>query len=101
MSAGWLTRLRRLGRGDRDAERASPPPVVRSAPGLAALFESLETGRSHPVLDLGAAGEASLSVYSRLARQVRFADLTSVGAEPPPWMAALEEAGSAAVEPYD
>jgi hypothetical protein len=75
--------------------------VVRAAPGLAALFESLESGRSHPVLDLGAAAEASLSVYSRLARQVRFADLSSVGSEPPPWMAALEEAANAAVEPYD
>ena len=102
MSAGWLTRLRRLGRGNRDSDRAPPPPVVRTAPGLAALFESLDPAKSHPVLDLGAAAEASLSVYSRLARQVRFADQSSVGpSEPLPWMAALDEAANAAVEPYD
>jgi hypothetical protein len=98
-ATGWLTRI--LGTSPEPPGAAlTPAPVVRSGPGLTALFESLDQ-RSHSVLDLGSASEASLAAYSRIARRVRFADLSSRPVSELDWSATLDEAGSAAVEPFD
>jgi hypothetical protein len=45
------------------------------APGTSALFQGLTEDRSHAVLDLGAAIDQSLRVYSRFARWIHFADV--------------------------
>ena len=50
-------------------------PVEGGTPGIAALFDGMREDRSHAVLDLGAAADSNLCVYSRFARRVRFADL--------------------------
>jgi hypothetical protein len=100
-AVGWLGRLRSFGRR-RAGESVSPPgPIIRSAPGLADLFGSLESGKSHVVLDLGTASDASLSVYAHVARQVRFADLGGTPETPPRWDAPLGEAARAMVDRYD
>ena len=96
---GWLARIRGSGRGGQEYE--PPAPVVRSAPGLVALFESLDQNRVHRVLDLGAAAEASLATYSLLARQVRFADLSAAPSAATEWPAALEQAQFASPDPFD
>ena len=73
--------LRRIGRSSAPtaATPAEPVPEAteRAAPGIAALFERVSDDRSHAVLDLGPASEASLRLYSRYARWVRFADLST------------------------
>src|SRR5688572_19704482 len=98
----WLARIRGLGhRGAHPHDALELAPVVRTSPGLAALFESVEPGRKHSVLDLGAASEASLAVYSEIERQVRFADLASTPWAVLHWDFPLEEAGRAASEPTD
>lgn len=71
-----------LRRPGRHAPPAEPEPeqvseaVEAAAPGVAALFEDVSQDGSHSVLDLGPANPFSLSVYSRFARRIRFADLT-------------------------
>ena len=67
---------------DAGAVRAAPRPAGRAAPGLAALFEGVTPDRSHAVLDLGAAADSSLRVYSRFARWVGFADALAVPGSP-------------------
>jgi hypothetical protein len=52
------------------------------------------------VLDLGAACEASLTVYGLIARQVRFADLSETTSAQH-WDFPLQEAKRASVDPYD
>lgn len=78
--------LRRVGRDPSSPEREPAEEVSEAveaaAPGLAALFEGVSEDGSHAVLDLGSATDSSLSVYSRLARQIRFADLPGVAASP-------------------
>jgi hypothetical protein len=49
-----------------------------TAPGVAAMFDGLSEDGSHSVLDLGPASSASLAVYARFARHVRFSDLTGL-----------------------
>jgi hypothetical protein len=101
-AAGWLNRIRGFALGSASEQPPlAPAPVIRAGPGLTALFESLDDDRSHAVLDLGAAGDKSLATYSRLARQVRFADLSSRPAAELDWAAALDQAASTAVEPFD
>lgn len=96
---GWLTRIRGLGRqGRATSEAPRPEPVVRPAPGIAALFEAIDPGRTHAVLDLGAAAESSLRIYGGFARHVRFVDL---GASSSQWPSALDEARRPGDEPYD
>ena len=53
--------------------------VEGAAPGMAALLDGVSQDRTHAVLDLGPATDASLRVYSRFARWVRFADLFGGG----------------------
>jgi hypothetical protein len=80
--------LRRIGRAPPPvAAVAAPEPpapegVEGRAPGVAALLEDVSEDRSHAVLDLGPAADASLRVYSRFARWIRFADLLGDGAWP-------------------
>jgi hypothetical protein len=59
------------------AARAAPDvaAVEGAAPGIAAIFEGVSQDRSKAVLDLGAATDQNLRVYSRFARWIHFADL--------------------------
>ena len=102
--ADWLDRIRALGRGGtpvRETEPSAPQAIVRTAPGLAALFQALDDGRSHAVLDLGAASERSLTVYARIARQVRYVDLGATASGYQHWSFALDEVGRASGDPFD
>lgn len=74
----WIQRAgvgRPKGEALSDAEDDSSQATERPAPGIAALFESIREDRSHSVLDLGAASNSAFELFSRFARQVRFADL--------------------------
>jgi hypothetical protein len=59
-------------------ERTASKARESAAPGVAAMFDGLSEDGSHSVLDLGSASSASLAVYARFARQVRFSDLTGL-----------------------
>jgi hypothetical protein len=60
----------------REGRGASPPaPVVRAAPGIAALFDGVKADGSHAVVDLGPAAEPHFRLYGQYARRIRFADL--------------------------
>lgn len=87
---GWLRRIRELisPPGDSsDVEKETEGSdrdrgtVERAAPGVAALFEAMEEGADHAVLDLGPATGSSLETYRRFAGRVRFADLLGERAE--------------------
>ena len=56
-------------------QRAQSESVEGVAPGTSAVFQALREDRSHAVLDLGAAADQNLRVYSRFARWIHFADL--------------------------
>jgi len=72
----WLSRLRHsVGEKNEVSNEPVPERIVRPAPGVATLLDGVAEDRSHAVLDLGPAAEASLRVYSRFARWVRFTDL--------------------------
>lgn len=72
----WLRRRRRSSDASEERETVSAPPAVEQrAPGVAEVLEGAGPGRTHSVLDLGAATDSSLQVYSRFARRIRFADL--------------------------
>lgn len=59
----------------RDRSASQPAPVVRAAPGVAALFGGVSPDGSHAILDLGPAAEPHFRLYSDFARRIRFADL--------------------------
>jgi hypothetical protein len=61
----------------------------------------VQEDRSHAVLDLGPAADASLQVYSRFARWVRFADLLTATASEQGWNAALAALPTHPARPYD
>ncbi len=68
-------------------ERPSPPhpdpeAAGRVMPGLAAFFERITPDRGRKVLDLGNGDGASLAVYARYARWVRFADILAEATTP-------------------
>lgn len=87
----WLRRRRRTPPQEVIAPKPGeviPAPRERAAPGVAAIFAGLRRDRRHAVLDLGAAAENSLRLYSGFARWVRFADLLT----DPPHGAGLAEA---------
>jgi hypothetical protein len=56
-----------------------PEAVEGAAPGITALLDGLREDRTHAVLDLGPAADASLHLYSRYARWIRFVDLFGGG----------------------
>ena len=62
--------------------------MERRAPGLEAFFHGVSEDGSHAVLDLGPSVEENFRLYSRFARQIRFAGMTS----DPPRGVALENA---------
>jgi len=78
-----------------------PEPVERPTPGVAALLEGVSEDRSHAVLDLGPASAASLRVYSRFARRIRFADLLTPAMSPEGCAEALEDVPAQPDRPYD
>lgn len=100
---GWL---RRLGftsppEPEPDENDDEPGSVERAAPGIAALFDGVADNQTHTVLDFGPATEGNLRLYSRYARQIRFADLLSA---PPPgesWAQALDGLPRYPGHPYD
>lgn len=72
----WLRRAERRGPPpEREQEEEASEAVETAAPGVAALLDGVAEDGSHAVLDLLAAAPSSLSVYSRFARRIRFADL--------------------------
>lgn len=65
------------------------------------MLDGVSADRSHAVLDLGAAAESSLRVYSRFARWVRFADLLSATATEAEIEATLQSVPENPQRPYD
>jgi hypothetical protein len=82
-------------------ERTGAEPAERVAPGLAAFFHGVTEDGSHAVLDLGTGASASLGVYSRLARRVRFADVLTAAASASGWAEVLESLPALPDRPYD
>jgi len=100
----WLRRIRRLPLREanrEEPEEASPAPVERSSPGVAALFRDLKEDGSHAVLDLGSASEPSFSLYSRYARVIRFAGILTGSRIDPGASFTAESLGPAPHRPYD
>ncbi len=98
--------IRRIGRSPEPAAvvPAAPPPPVgveRTTPAVAAIFDRVSEDRSHAVLDLGPASDASLRVYSRFARWVRFADLSDAEISGGNWKAALKTLPPRPERPFD
>ena len=99
--------LRRIGHAPaaapaaRPHETALPEAVERPTPGVAAFLQGVSEDRSHAVLDLGPASEASLNVYSRFARRVRFADVMAAATSPQGWAGAVSALPPQPVRPYD
>jgi hypothetical protein len=62
--------------GPEPRQRASEA-VETAAPGVAALLDGIPEDGTRSVLDLGAAAPASLDVYSRFGRRIRFADVVA------------------------
>ena len=85
----------------KETASALPPPLVRAAPGVAALFDGLRRDGSHAVLDLGPATESQLRVFGSFARQVRFADLLTTPPHGEAWSAALRALPPHPHRPYD
>ncbi|MFO8172858.1 MAG: class I SAM-dependent methyltransferase [Longimicrobiales bacterium] len=101
---GWLSRIWRTPSRDVRPERqkeAVPPPVVRTAPGVAAIFAGLKNDGSHGILDLGPAVEANLRFYGRFARWVRFGSLLRSPPRGDAWQEALQELPPLPDRPYD
>jgi hypothetical protein len=84
------------------ASQASPAAqaVERATPGVAALLSGVAPDGSHAVLDLGQASEASLRLYGKFARKVRFADLLAAASEGG-WPKALSDLPAQDDHPYD
>jgi hypothetical protein len=78
-----------------------PEAVERQTPGVAAFLQGVTQDRSHAVLDLGPASEASLTVYSRFARRVRFADVLAAASSPEGWAGAIGALRPQPERPYD
>jgi hypothetical protein len=97
--------LRRVGRTPAPAAKAPDEPasegVERATPGIAAFFDRIVEERESAVLDLGAADNSSLRVYSRYARWVRFADLLAEPIPPGGWESVLRALPSHPERPYD
>ena len=86
----WLRRTERTPLPSAGAsDETAPGPVELATPGIAALLEGVLEDRSHAVLDLGAAADSSLRVYTRFARRIRFADLLADGTLRLAWAAVL------------
>jgi hypothetical protein len=101
---GWLERIQRLGPSestDGATDESPPPPLERSSPGLAALFEPLSEDGLHSVLDLGHAGQRHLGLLSRYAQRIRFAGLIPKSADDEEWTAALRSVPPNVDHPYD
>lgn len=82
------------------ADRSTPEPLERFAPGLAAFFD-LSEDRSRALLDLGEAAGSSMHVYGRFARWIRFADVLSSATSPSAWPEAQRSLPPNPERPYD
>jgi hypothetical protein len=101
----WLSRVRgRPPPSGPEPDENVPEAIETMAPGVTALFDGMVADGTHAILDLGAASAASLSVYGRFARQIRFADLPGRATLPrgPGLIAALLDAvPPQPARPYD
>jgi hypothetical protein len=79
----------------------SPATHERTSPALSAFFDRVSEDRSHSILDLGPVSGASLALYSRFARWVRFADLSDVANTPGGWSQALSTLRHDPDHPFD
>jgi hypothetical protein len=97
--------LRRLGGGPAtEPEQAgdeAPAWVERGTPGVSEFFRGVTPDRPHAVLDLGAATDSSLQVYSQFARWIRFAELLERAAVKDGWEGALSHLPENPDHPYD
>jgi hypothetical protein len=84
-----------------EPDRPAAEQVERNSPGVAALFEGVSADRSHAILDLGPAAGASLSVYSRFARWVGFADVLTAATSSDGAQEALHALPPNPERPYD
>jgi hypothetical protein len=76
---GWLRREESRSTLARpEPDEAAGESVESAAPGVAALLNGVREDRNHAVLDLGLASPASLAVYERFARHIRFADVAGL-----------------------
>lgn len=103
---GWLrhtpARGLRLRRGEpEEAPEPLPPPLERTAPGVAALFDGLCPDGGHTVLDLGPGARSHLDLYGSFARRIRFADFLTDPPRGPEWAEALQALPPPPQRPYD
>jgi len=99
----WLGRIWRHSSGDspeRQPEEATVPAVVRTAPGVEAIFSGLEKDENHGVLDLGPAVESNLGFYGRYARWVRFGSLLKDPPQGDAWVETLAKLPPLPQGPY-
>jgi hypothetical protein len=86
----------------REARKQTPSVSgERTSPALAAFFDRVSEDRSHAVLDLGPASEASMRLFGRYARWIRFADLSDAETAPGGWEAALASLPRDSTRPFD
>jgi hypothetical protein len=98
---GWLRDRRSGSERETDEQASYTPQVRRPAPGIAALFDGVTEDRTHAVLDVGGAGGAHFRLYSRFARQVRFAELVPTPPHGSDWSAALRRLAPGGQRLYD
>lgn len=99
----WLSRIWRPsspGSVQEPPEEPSAPRVIRTAPGVEAIFSGIGKDENHGVLDLGPAVEANLHFYSRFARWVRFGSLLKDPPRGEAWTEALERLPPLPQGPY-
>ena len=76
-------------------------PRERRSPGLSALFDALAADGRHSILDLGPASGSHLTLLSRYASQIRFANLVAGAAPGKEWEEAVRALAPNAERPYD
>ena len=82
-------------------EGAVAGPGERRSPGLAALFDALESDGRHSILDLGPAAGRRLRILGRFATQVRFVDLLARAGPGTAWDEGLGALRPNPARPYD
>lgn len=97
---GWFVK-RETRTGLEAREIALTAGVVRTAPGLTALFSDLAPGEPTALLDLGPALGDNLGFYARFTGRIRFADLLAKGMPEAPPLEALHGLRDHPEFPYD
>lgn len=97
----WLERIRPGEAQTREEEAPDDGRQERSAPGLAALFESLYADGRHTILDFGSAESRRFRLLGRFGRKIRFADIVPEVPRGPAFQAALDRMRPQDGEAYD